>query len=99
MSGPQLRHLEKGNVAWHRVAERYGELLAGLPLILPQARPGAEDVYYLYAIQTEQRDALRTYLTERGIGSAMGRVVCPSPNSWPNAFSHCLYIRGSRIST
>lgn len=88
----KLRYLENGNVARHQAAERYGELLGGLPLALPQSRPGTEHVYHLYAIQTENRDTLQRYLTERGIGTA---VQYPLPVHRQPAYHRLGYASGS----
>lgn len=67
----KLRHLDRANAARCRAAERYRELLCGLPLTLPHSRPGAEHVYHVYAIQTRIRDVLQRSLAERGIGTAV----------------------------
>lgn len=88
----KLRHLESGNAARHQAAECYGELLGGLPLTLPQSRPGTEHVYHVYAIQTENRDALQRYLTEQGIGTA---VQYPLPVHRQPAYHRLGYASGS----
>jgi dTDP-4-amino-4,6-dideoxygalactose transaminase len=38
-------------------------------LILPKASPVVNHVYHQYVIRTSRRDALRTYLLEKGIGT------------------------------
>lgn len=56
------------------LAERYGELLKGLPLTLPSAQPGADSAWHLYPVRV-QGEALRkrhgqifTALRAAGIG-------------------------------
>jgi len=41
--------------------------LAGLPLTLPCCSNGSTHVYHVYAVLTDQRDALQGFLGERGI--------------------------------
>ncbi len=62
-----LRRLDAMNEARRRVAARYGELLAPLPVDRPVERGFARHVYHLYAIRTPRRVALARYLAERGI--------------------------------
>jgi len=64
----KLRHLHKWTAARKKLAERYDELLSDVPGILtPERREDCEHVYHLYVIRSEQRDALRAHLSERGI--------------------------------
>jgi dTDP-4-amino-4,6-dideoxygalactose transaminase len=66
----KLRHLGEWNQARRQRAAWYGELLADLPgLSLPVEADGRHHVYHLYVAQAERRDALRVWLSERGIGS------------------------------
>ena len=67
----KLRHLDGWNAQRRQVAAWYNERLAGLPVVRPFVLEGAEPVYHLYVIRTERRDALRDYLSERGIGVGM----------------------------
>lgn len=56
-------------------AADYGQLFqqAGLTstLVLPQALPNRNHIYNQYVIRVPQRDALKNFLTERGIGTAI----------------------------
>ena len=72
----KLNYLSSWNEARRRLAYRYDELLAGLPLEVPYESPDIEHAYHLYTIRTARRDSLRAYLNERGIGTA---VYYPSP--------------------
>ena len=62
-----LRRLDALNGARRRIAARYRELLADLPLRLPEERKYAHHVYHLFVVRTERRDALAAFLGERGI--------------------------------
>ncbi|HEV8440570.1 MAG TPA: DegT/DnrJ/EryC1/StrS family aminotransferase [Methylomirabilota bacterium] len=67
----KLRRLGEWNEARRRLAARYAELLAGLPLTLPVERPPAWHVYHQYTVRHVKRDALARLLGELGIGTAI----------------------------
>jgi dTDP-4-amino-4,6-dideoxygalactose transaminase len=67
----KLPHLDGWNARRRQVAAWYQERLADLPVVLPFVLDVAEPVYHLYVIRTERRDALREYLSTRGIGVGM----------------------------
>lgn len=62
-----LRRLDAMNDHRRMLAARYHAALAGLPLLLPAARPQAHHVYHLYVVRTERRKELAAFLLERGI--------------------------------
>lgn len=66
----KLRHLEADNDKRRKLAAIYDEQLAGV-VATPRARPDTHHVYHLYVIRHPQRDALRSFLQERGIGTAI----------------------------
>ena len=64
----KLPHLREWTARRQAVARAYDEALAGIEGVeLPRRRPGTEHVFHLYVIRTQRRDALRAYLSERGI--------------------------------
>ena len=50
-----------------RIASRYQEGLAGLPIRLPSVEPGTTHAYHLYVIRTADRGRLFDFLKDRGI--------------------------------
>lgn len=88
----KLRHLEAGNATRRYLAELYNQQLAHLPLTLPVPQPDCEPVFHLFVIQTEQRDALQTYLAEQGIGTA---IQYPVPVHRQPAYHWLGYEAGS----
>ena len=60
-----------------------------LNAIVPVGRPcpfaGADNVYHLFVVRTDERDELRAYLSERGIASA---VHYPTPIHLTEAYAH-----------
>jgi dTDP-4-amino-4,6-dideoxygalactose transaminase len=67
----KLPHLDADNAARARIAARYREALADLPLVLPEPAPGTEHVWHLFVIRCGERDALRAHLAERGVAAAI----------------------------
>jgi dTDP-4-amino-4,6-dideoxygalactose transaminase len=67
----KLKHLDAWNRRRREIAALYNKLLAGLPLRLPVEPPYARQVYHLYVAGTARRDALRRYLEQHHIGSAV----------------------------
>jgi dTDP-4-amino-4,6-dideoxygalactose transaminase len=65
----KLRYLDQWQEQRRAAACRYDELLDGLPVTLPYARPDVRHVYHQYTIRAPQRDELVAYLKEQGIGS------------------------------
>ena len=67
----KLRRLEDWNQSRRRIAARYRELLAGVPLTLPEERLPARHVYHQFTVRTPKRDALAMALTDAGIGTTV----------------------------
>ena len=86
----KMSHLAKWNEARRERARTYGRLLssAGLtktgadstaPVVLLKTLPGAHHIYHQYVIRVRDRDKLRAFLSERGIGSRFTipfRCIC-----------------------
>jgi dTDP-4-amino-4,6-dideoxygalactose transaminase len=65
--GAKLGNLAADNGRRQTIAGRYDAGLAGLPLALPMRRPDTVHVFHQYVIRLVERDALRDYLSARGI--------------------------------
>lgn len=63
----KLERLAAWNDARRRIARRYSEGLAGLPLELPVEQPWARHVYHLYVVRARQRDDLINALEAAGV--------------------------------
>jgi len=63
----QLKHLTDWTDRRRHLATLYTKQLSELELITPAEMDWAKHVYHLYVIQTEYRDALAHYLSERGV--------------------------------
>jgi len=69
----------------------YNEALADLPIILPKTDGLGDHIFHQYVIRVEQRDALRAYLQEKGIGSG---IYYPLPLHLQPCFAHLGYKPG-----
>jgi dTDP-4-amino-4,6-dideoxygalactose transaminase len=67
----KLPYLDSWNAARRECARMYNEILADTGAVLPVVAPYAEMVWHLYVIRVKNRDALKTYLSERGIGAGI----------------------------
>lgn len=62
------------------IAGLYNKYLANIPqLVLPQVRPGSKHSYHLYVVRVPQREALMSFLKEKGI-----ETVIHYPSTLPN---------------
>ena len=66
-----LAHLDADNARRQGLAAAYAQGLAGSGLVLPKQAPWAEHVYHLYVVRTPERDALRDFLRQAGVGTAV----------------------------
>jgi len=89
----KLRRLDDWNARRQAIAARYNRELAGLDVITPEIPGGGRHVFYCYAIRVPggRRDALRAYLTERGIGT---QIHYPVPIHMQEAAQFLGYRKG-----
>jgi dTDP-4-amino-4,6-dideoxygalactose transaminase len=67
----KFRHLEQFIAARRKVAARYRERLAGVPLTLPAEHGRGRHVYHQFTIRSERRDAIRDALAKESIASSV----------------------------
>ena len=67
----KLAHLEGWNDRRIRNAELFRRALDGADVILPETSAGRKHVYHLYVIRATNRDALREYLNQQGVGNGI----------------------------
>ena len=63
----KLKYLDEWNKYRKKVAIRYLNEIHNEKIILPKIMTGADPVWHIFAIRTENRDELRVYLNENGI--------------------------------
>jgi dTDP-4-amino-4,6-dideoxygalactose transaminase len=73
----KLRNLTHGNNARKEIAQRYLEGLKISDLVLPIAEAWADPVWHLFVVRHAKRNALQTYLSEKGIGTMIHYPIAP----------------------
>src|SRR5262249_25202198 len=94
----KMPHLPLWNDARRRRAQIYDRLLAdaGLtkaangaaPVVLLKTHPQAHHIYHQYVVRVSERDKLRVFLSERGIGS---EIYYPIPLHLQKCFGYLGY--------
>ena len=87
----KLRHLDRWSEARARNAALYNSLFEGSRVVRPWHDPRTRHIYNQYVIRVPKRDALRAFLTERGIGH---EVYYPVPLHLQQCFSSLGYKEG-----
>ncbi len=89
----KLTHLAHWTAARRRVAESYVRLISELGLEAYLTAPTLRDgsVHHQFAVRTGPRDALRSHLADRGIGT---EIYYPTPMHLQPCFSSWGYARG-----
>jgi dTDP-4-amino-4,6-dideoxygalactose transaminase len=83
--GVKLKYLPGWNEARRQHARRYNELLAGISAIHPPTESSyVKHIYHVYAIRAPRREALISYLAEKGISSG---IHYPVPLHLQRAYS------------
>jgi dTDP-4-amino-4,6-dideoxygalactose transaminase len=73
----KLHHLDDWNARRRDVAEFYNRELRNLRIRLPEVPDWAEPVWYVYAVQSPDRDRLRSELADAGIETLVHYPVPP----------------------
>lgn len=73
----KLRHLDEDNAKRQKIAAQYYESITNPLIHFPLRLPNANNVYHLFPILCEQRDALQQYLTEHGVQTLIHYPIPP----------------------
>ena len=92
----KLKHLDAWTARRREVARVYRERLAGARVDLPRDDPRGESVYHLFVVYIDGRDAVRSALDARGVGTA---VHYPGPVHLQTAYASLGYRPGSFPNT
>jgi dTDP-4-amino-4,6-dideoxygalactose transaminase len=89
----KLRHLDEWNEGRRIAAASYSAALVDSSLILPEpAADDCENVFHLYVVRSQERDALRSQLDERGVASG---IHYPTPVHLQPAYADLGLTAGS----
>jgi dTDP-4-amino-4,6-dideoxygalactose transaminase len=89
--GIKLKHLERWTISRIRLADRYLELLADLPIRLPVHREDRRHVWHLFVARHRQRDQIREQLEKRGVHTGLHY---PIPLHLQKAYHHLGHREG-----
>lgn len=88
----KLPHLQRWNEERRRIADRYRERLAGLPITPPVEAEGNYHIYHQFMIRVPgKRDELKAYLNQEGI---YAEIFYPVPLHLQECFRHLGYRTG-----
>lgn len=92
----KLKYLDQWTEGRRRNARRYEQLFADAKIrervVLPQTAPGNFHVYNQYTIRVQERDELRTFLKEKGVGT---EVYYPLPMHLQNCYRDLGHHKGT----
>lgn len=83
----KLSVLDEWNVLRRKVAEQYTKSLNALDIVLPVVPEFAEPVWHLYVIRSNQRDALKGDLENKGVATVIHYPIPPHQQNCYRNFS------------
>ena len=92
----KLQYLDQENRRRQTLARTYEEKLSSTSLRIPSCVPEANHVYHQYAVRSDQRDSLKTFLSENGIDTL---VHYPVPIHLQPAYQGRLPCAGSMVNS
>jgi dTDP-4-amino-4,6-dideoxygalactose transaminase len=75
--GVKLRYLDTATTQRRKIAARYLDALAGLPMVLPQVPVWTDPGWHLFVVRHPDRDQLRQRLAELGIETLIHYPIPP----------------------
>jgi len=91
----KLNYLEKWNTRRRSIAGYYSQRFAGTDVIAPAQIPNTHHVYHQYVVRIPRRDAVRDYLQQNGVGSA---IYYPKPLHLQECFASLGYHAGAFVN-
>lgn len=73
----KLKHLDKDNAKRQKIAAKYYQNIDNELVTLPKQLPDENNVYHIFPIFTEKRDALQQYLSDNGIQTLIHYPIPP----------------------
>ncbi|MBI3742494.1 MAG: DegT/DnrJ/EryC1/StrS family aminotransferase [Chloroflexi bacterium] len=89
--GAKLPHLDAWNARRRDIADYYTELLTNTDLVLPDCPAHITPIYHIYAVRSNNRDALQKHLKARGIETG---IHYPIPLHLQPVYENLGYARG-----
>ena len=95
--GAKLPFLDQENARRRTIARHYLTDIRNPDVVLPPADQIEEDVWHLFVIRHPQRDALRAYLHERGIGTEVHYPIPPHRQGAYASLAHLSFPISERL--
>lgn len=92
----KLKHYDELRRERATIADKYLHGIKKENIKLPLIREGAEHVWHLFIIQSEQRERLQNYLSDNGIGT---QIHYPIPPHLAKAYEYLGYKQGDYLIT
>ena len=84
----KLKHLDEDNAHRQHIAAYYYDNISNPNVALPVRLSDANNVYHIFPVLCKQRDALQSYLKERGIQTLIHYPVAPHQQECYKEYSH-----------
>lgn len=81
----KLAHIERWNDERKKIAIRYSEQLAGLPITLP-LKVAQDHVWHLFVVRSKRRDRLKTHLETCGVSAGLHYPIPLHKQSFVKSF-------------
>ncbi len=91
----KLRYLDKENARRRALAHIYDAILSATPVTAPSSWQRADHVYHQYVVQSDRRDALRSFLKANGVGTL---IHYPVPVHMQPAYQGRVAPNGAALS-
>ena len=73
----KLEYLDRDNARRIQIADRYLKEINNPKLVMPMASENGNNVYHIFPVRTQQRDALQSYLADQGIQTLIHYPIAP----------------------
>lgn len=87
----KLQHLDADNARRVQIAQRYIQEISNPKLTTPMANENGNNVYHIFPVRTANRDALQSYLAERGIQTLIHYPIAPHKQEAYRQWNHRSY--------
>lgn len=87
----KLSHYDELITEREKIAQKYLKEIKNPKIILPKIREGAEHVWHLFVVQTDNREKFQNYLIENGVGT---QIHYPIPPHLSGAYKYLGYKKG-----
>ena len=84
----KLRHLDEDNAHRQKIANYYYDHISNPAVQLPERLDDRQNVYHIFPILCEKRDALQQYLTDNGIQTLIHYPIPPHKQECYKQFAH-----------